>query len=209
MQNKIIFGILGLILFVGALLAGYYGPSYVHEQRAKQMREAFVPPGVPQSVTSAFAQQFSDMSAATEPKPFPKSPFTAGDGREWRVADFAGKPTLVNLWATWCPPCVVELPSLQKLAEHYEGRMNVIAISIEPEKSPEEITSFLEKRLLGSFAAYVDTGGTMMQNLGLSGIPTSFLIGSDGQILYRFEGDADWASEDSRAFFDIVLLQKR
>lgn len=209
MQNKIIFIVSALILFAVAGIAGYAGPDWLREHRMKEERAAFIPAGVPVRVADNFAGQFERMDKAMEPKRLPDEVFLNKDGKAVRIADFAGRPTLVNLWATWCAPCVVELPSLQKFSEHYAGKLNVISIALEQGKEPARIVSFLKNRQVGDFAAYVDQSGDFAKNLGLRGIPTSFLIGSDGLILYRFEGDADWTSAESQAFFDIFLLQKR
>jgi thiol-disulfide isomerase/thioredoxin len=209
MQNKKIFIVCALVLFAIAGAVGYAGPGWLKDRRMAQEREAFIPAGVPVRVADEFSPQFETMLKATEPKRLPDVPFLDKDGKEVRIADFAGKPTLVNLWATWCTPCVVELPSLQKLGEYYKGQLNIVALNVEEGKDPAQILSFLEKREVGDFAAYVDKSGAFGKNLGLRGIPTSFLIGSDGLILYRFEGDADWTTQTSKAFFDIFLLQKR
>jgi thiol-disulfide isomerase/thioredoxin len=209
MQNKSLFIAAALVLFVLSGLAGYFGPPMVRDYRHQKQREAFVPPGVPVSKINAFAAHFNNLSAATEPQRLPDDAFVTIARKQTRFSDFAGKPTLVNFWASWCTPCIAELPSLEKFANHYNGRMNVIAVALEPEKKAQEIAKFLENRQIGDFAGYVDEKDTIGKKLGLRGIPTSFLIGSDGLILYRFEGDADWASKESQDFFDVFLLQKR
>lgn len=209
MQNKPLFAALALGLFAVSGIIGYFGPPAYKEYRHEKERGAFLPPGVPKSKVEAFSEQFSTLAAATEPKRLPEEAFLTVDGKKVRFSDFAGKPTLVNFWATWCTPCIVELPSLSRMAEHYKGRMNVIAVALEPKKTPKEIAEFLEVRGIGGFAGYLDNGDVLGKKLALRGIPTSFLVGSDGLILYKFEGDAEWMSEDSHAFFDTFLLQKR
>ncbi len=209
MKNKSLFIVLALVLFALSGVAGYFGPPAYEQYRHEKRRDAFVPPGVPKSRTEAFARQFSTLAATTEPQNLPDEAFLTTDGKKVRFSDFAGKPLLVNFWATWCTPCIVELPSLHRIAEHYKDQMNVIAVALEPNKKPADIAEFLESRGIGGFAAYLDDGDLLGKKLALRGIPTSFLIGSDGLVLYKFEGDADWASEESRDFFDVFLLQKR
>lgn len=209
MRNKTIFILATIILFVVSGVGGYYGPDWFRQWRTEREKEAFVPGSVPKLVSDNFAAHFNNVEKAIEPKRLPDVPFYDSTGKEVRIKDFAGKPTLVNLWATWCAPCVVELPHLDKFAAHYKDSLNVVGIAMEQDKKPQEIADFLKKRELGDFAAYVDQSGEFGKNLGLRGIPTSFLIGSDGLILYRFEGEANWTSGDSRDFFDIFLLQKR
>ena len=198
----------GLGLFIVSAVGGYFGPKAYVSWRKEKARADFVLPAVPQKEVDKFAAEFQKIYVATEPQTLPDVPLHMPDGKIVRISDFKGKPALVNMWATWCAPCVVELPSLEKLAKLYDGRLNVIGVALE-QKPPAEVAAFLEKRALGDFAAHVDLTGEFSENLKVRGIPTSFLIGSDGQILYRFEGDADWAGAESRSFFDIFLLQNR
>ena len=209
MKNKSLFIGIAVVLFVVSGVVGYFGPSAYEHYRLEKRREAFVPPGVPKSTVDAFARHFGNLSATTEPQTLPDDAFIDTSGKKVRFTDFAGRPTLVNFWATWCTPCIVELPFLYRMAEHYKDRMNVIAVALEPDKKPADIAEFLKTREIGSFAGYLDEKDVIGKKLALRGIPTTYLIGSDGLILYRFEGDADWASADSQAFFDIFLLQKR
>lgn len=209
MRNKTIFITLAVVLFLVTVLAGYFGPDLWREYTAERERAEFVPGGVPKRVVDDFRAQFEKLLVAEEVMRLPDVPFLNANGKPVRIRDFEGKPTLVNLWATWCTPCVVELPYLKQFADQYGDRLNVVGIALEQGKEPAQIADFLEKRELGSFAAYVDKSGEFGQKLGIRGIPTSFLIGSDGLILYRFEGDAAWTGQQSKAFFDIFLLQNR
>ncbi len=205
MRHKKILITAGLFLFIISLSAGYFGPDILSARRADAVHAAFKPSPVPENIYSAFAAEFPRASVATIPQSLPDVALQKIDGSHHQFADFKGKPTLVNLWATWCTPCIVELPSLQKLSEYYAGRMNVIAVSVDQGKDLAAISNFLEKRMISDFAGYLDTTGGFIGKPDISGIPTSFLIGSDGLILYRFEGDADWTSETARAFFDSFL----
>lgn len=209
MLNKIILCVVVLALFIFAGVAGYYGPDWIKAKEDAQERAAFVPGAVPKSQYDDFAAQFALVEKATEPKYLPDDGLADTKGNPVRLKNFTGKPTLVNLWATWCAPCVTELPSLQKFKAHYDGKINVVAISVEQEKTPAAIALFLEKRELSGLGGYLDRNGIYMKNLGLRGIPTSFLLGSNGQILYRFEGDAIWDSPQTQEFFDVFLLQNR
>lgn len=209
MRNKKIFMAFAVVLFLVTALLGYFGSDMWRTYTAEREKAGFIPAGVPKRVVDEFRPQFEKLLVADEPMYLPDVPFLDGKGNQVRISDFKGKPTLVNLWATWCAPCVVELPYLKEFTDHYSGRLNVVGIALEQGKEPAQITTFLEKRELGNFAAYVDKSGEFGQKLGIRGIPTSFLIGSDGLILYRFEGDAVWTGQQSKAFFDIFLLQNR
>lgn len=207
MQNKTIFALTALALFIISGVLGYYGQDFFREKREEAQRAVFVPPAVPKKQLSDFGGMFASVLAASEYQAFPDEGLTDLAGKPANLEEFRGKPLLVNLWATWCLPCVVEMPSLNRLREHYEGRIAVVAISLDQMKGRDYVANFLEKRSLAALGRYFDEGGHIYKNMGIRGIPTSFLIGSDGQILYRFEGDADWMSPQSLEFFDVFLLQ--
>ena len=198
----------GLGLFIVSVAGGYFGPKAYMTWRKEAGRAAFVPPAVPEKDLERFGAAFQNFAVATEPQTLPDAELHTPGGKIVKISDFKGKPTLVNMWATWCAPCVVELPSLEIMSKLYKGKINVIAVALEA-RPPAEVATFLEKREIGDFAAHVDLTGEFGENLGVRGIPTSFLIGSDGLILYRFEGDADWAGPESKSFFDSFLLQNR
>ena len=209
MQNKPLFIALALALFAVSGLAGYFGLPLYKQYREEKLPAEFVPPAVPALRTKAFSRQFGSLMAATRPMPFPDIAFTDTRGKLHRFSGARDRPLLINFWATWCAPCVVELPSLAEFSKDYKGKIDVIAVAVDADRTASQIGHFLEKRRLGDFAAFHSADPTVMTKLELHGIPTSFLIGRDGLILYRFEGDADWVSPDARAFFDAFLLQKR
>lgn len=196
--------ILGIALFALTGLVGFYASDWRTVNRLGT-EEPFRLPVMPKAVLDEFSAEFSAVRAANEPMRLPSREILAPGGKPISFSSFEGKPLLINFWATWCAPCVVELPSLQKFAEHYKDRINVIAVSLDPIKKQPGVASFLEKRGISAFAGYFDESGVLGSELQLRGIPTSFLIGKNGQILYRFEGDADWTSASAREFFDRVL----
>lgn len=202
-HKKILISILGFCAFILAALTGYYSPDLLKSYRDYSYRQ----PVIPEKIEGDFAANFQLMQVSNEPMTLPDEVFFGPDGKEARFSDFKGKPLLVNLWATWCAPCVVELPSLQKLKDQYGDKMQVIAVSVDAGKDEKAISSFLEKRGIGDFAAYSDKDSALSRKVNIRGLPTSFLVGRDGLILYRFEGDADWTSQESKAFFDALLLQ--
>ena len=209
MPNKLIFIVCAAALFAACAAGGFYGPRWFEHWRAERAIASFIPPAVPKRQLTEFSRQFNSVLAATGPKTLPDARIDRPGGESWKISDLRGRPALVNFWATWCAPCVVEMPSLERLAGRYNGRLDVVAITFEQGKSADDLSTWLKGRNLGDFAANLDTSGAFPAALDLAGIPTSFLIGSDGQILYRFEGDADWDSAAAREFFDVFLLQNR
>jgi thiol-disulfide isomerase/thioredoxin len=119
--------------------------------------------------------------------------FKAPDGSDTNLHAFLGKPTLVNLWASWCAPCVKELPTLGTLAIAERGRMNVVAISqdMAPHASVE---AFLKAHQIEGVQSYQDPKMRFSGTLGAEVLPTSIFYDSSGKEVWRYVGDLDWTS---------------
>jgi len=157
-------------------------------------------------VPKSFSDQFGRVKKLNRAETPPDISFLGPNAKERFWQDFEGEYVLVNFWATWCAPCVVELPSLEKLHDKYEDNsLKVIAISLDKQRTHDQIREFLKFRGIGDFAAYHDHSGMMERQLRLRGIPTSYLLDPKGNILTIFEGDAEWHSEPALQYFDAVL----
>ncbi|MEG3087509.1 TlpA family protein disulfide reductase [Sphingomonas sp. PB4P5] len=122
----------------------------------------------------------------------PTLPFQAPDGSKTSIAAFAGKPVLVNLWATWCAPCVAEMPTLDRVAE----RMQVVAIS-QDLGGAAKVDPFFAKAGLKNIKRYLDPGVTLSVAYQAS-LPTSILYDAAGKEVWRMTGGMDWTSETAR-----------
>ena len=112
------------------------------------------------------------------------------DGKDTSLAAIAGgKPLLVNLWATWCAPCVKELPTLAALAGR-PGAPQVLALS-EDISDQAEVKAFLTERKL-DLQPYQDKDMAIGAALGVQILPTTILYGSNGKEIWRYTGDLDW-----------------
>ena len=131
-------------------------------------------------------------------KPAPEATFNDPDGGEIDMADFRGVPVLVNLWASWCAPCVKELPTLDKLAQTHrvDGRLGVIAVSQDSGPHPS-VVAFLDKLKVGDLGAYQDSKMALSGALGVEVMPTSVLYDADGKEVWRYVGDLDWTSPEA------------
>ena len=130
---------------------------------------------------------------ATPPLSAPAISFADGEGHTHSLADFAGKPVLINLWATWCHPCIEEMPSLVKLQQRLDGRLTLLAIS-EDHGGAGKVTAFLADHHLDAISPYLDPKSEVGQALDVEGLPTSVLVSRDGRIVGRVQGAADWNS---------------
>jgi thiol-disulfide isomerase/thioredoxin len=120
------------------------------------------------------------------------------DGGEISLADFRGTPVVVNLWATWCAPCVQELPTLNALARTHDtdGTLGVIAIS--QDSGPQaSVEAFLAKLKVDDLGAYHDPKMELSGALNAEVLPTTILIDAQGREVWRYVGDLDWTGPEA------------
>lgn len=119
--------------------------------------------------------------------------------------DYKGKVVLLNVWATWCPPCRAEMPSIEKLYQQYGPHgLNVVAVSVDDAVSEDSIRAFA--RDLGlTFPILHDPTGKIEQTYQTTGYPETFVIGRDGVIRKKWIGAADWNSQGNRALVAQLL----
>lgn len=119
-------------------------------------------------------------------------------GQPRNLRDFKGRVVIVNFWATWCGPCVAEMPSLQKLRERInagaaEPRIEVLAVNMA--ESPAKVKAFVQ-RLGVTFPVLLDGDEDAKDAWKVRFVPATFIVGADGRIRYSYFGDADWASDE-------------
>jgi peroxiredoxin len=113
---------------------------------------------------------------------------TTLDGKQLKIADLKGKVVLVNFWATWCPPCLAEMPRLEKeVWRKYKSSANFVMVAIAREQSEQEIAAFRKENGF-SFPMAADLKREAYQLFGNGGIPRSYVMGTGGQILYQSVG---------------------
>ncbi len=121
------------------------------------------------------------------------------------LGDYSGKVVLLNIWATWCPPCQAEMPSLEKLHEAFAKQgLKIVAVSIDDAVSEDSIAAFA--RNLGlTFEILHDAKGAIEQTYQTTGYPETFVIGRDGVIRKKWIGAADWNDQGNRALIAQLL----
>lgn len=136
--------------------------------------------------------------AETSP-PAPISAFAGRDGESYTLERFRGKVVLVNFWATWCGPCVRELPSLKRLNARLGGdAFTVLALS-QDRGGWDRMAPFLRKHDLGGLPAFHDPKAMTARAAKVRALPTSVLYGRDGRELGRLTGHAEWDSDEALA----------
>jgi thiol-disulfide isomerase/thioredoxin len=168
--------------------------------------KAKAPPGQPVANTAATAAATPNMPAA-EPEALDRShkgqalpamPFAAAGGAPATFGAFRGHPLLVNLWATWCAPCVKELPSLDALAAREKGKLAVVAIS-EDDGGDAQVGPFFKAHDITALVGYTDPRMKMTAPLGVAGLPTTILFDGHGKEVWRTTGGRDWTSAETAA----------
>ena len=117
-------------------------------------------------------------------------------GRKLALTSLVGKPFLVNLWATWCAPCVTELPTLNKLAA--SGRVRVVTVS-QDSGEPAKVAAFLKGKGLARLEPWIDPQNDLSFHYATGTLPTTVLYDSTGREVWRFVGEHDWASAETTA----------
>lgn len=130
---------------------------------------------------------------SSQPFAAPTISLTDSDGHTLELSELRGKLVLVNLWATWCEPCLREMPSLERLQSRLGERIAVLAVS-EDRGGNKAVEPFIAKLGLKSVKIYIDPKSEVGHAFGARGLPTSFLIDRDSKVLGRVEGAAEWDS---------------
>jgi thiol-disulfide isomerase/thioredoxin len=148
----------------------------------------------PQAEHAAPLMGMDHLVPTNPPVPPASAGFTDADGKPVTLADFMGKGVVLNLWATWCVPCVAEMPSLDALAGHLAGD-DIIVIPLSSDRGGKAVVQkFYTARQVAHLGIWLDTHGAAARALGARGLPTTLLIDRQGRERGRLEGGADWAS---------------
>jgi len=132
-------------------------------------------------------------------KPLPELVFLDAYDKPLKLADYRVKTVLLNFWATWCGPCVKEMPSLDRLqAAMGKDKFVVLPLSLDGPTRPK-VVPFYEDKKLTNLGVYFDKSKKAMQALDVSILPTSILVDSQGREIGRLEGEADWEKPEALA----------
>ena len=128
-------------------------------------------------------------------QPIPEAEMSDADGEESTLAAATGEPLLVNLWATWCAPCVKELPTLEALGGR-AGAPRVIAVS--QDMAPRgSVEAFLDRHQLAGLEVWHDPKMALSGALDAQVLPTTILYDRQGREVWRYVGDLDWTREEA------------
>ncbi len=118
--------------------------------------------------------------------------FTLKDprGGSHRLSGYRGKPVIVNFWATWCPPCRAEMPSMQRAWEAVKGE-EILILAVNVGEGVGAIDEFAANQPVG-FPLLMDPNAALMRTWPLKGLPTTFVVDPQGRLVYRAVGEREW-----------------
>ncbi|WP_404422645.1 TlpA disulfide reductase family protein [Thalassospira australica] len=151
-------------------------------------------------------QELSKMDTAPDRTSLPeKAVFIEKDGSESDLKDLKGQVILVNLWATWCAPCIEEMPDLDRLASEMDGKpFRILALS-QDRGGAEIVQEFFDENGIGNLDVVLDPRGATARAFGARGLPTSFVIDANGQVIGKLEGTAKWDADGVIAYFNSLI----
>ena len=121
--------------------------------------------------------------------------FVGPDGQEMTVGDIDAPLTVLNFWATWCAPCVHEMPSLSSLREMADGDFEVITVAT-GHNTEAGLARFYERTGITNLPTYRDAQQNLARAAAVLGLPVTLILDAQGQEIARFQGDTDWADPE-------------
>lgn len=121
-------------------------------------------------------------------------------GKAYKLSDFKGRYVLLNVWATWCKPCVKEMPSLDALQKQLDPKKIALIALAQDRNGTVVIPAFYKRHELHNLKTYVDPEGMGLTQLGVRGVPTTLLINPEGKEIGRIENEVDWVHPRTLTF---------
>ena len=153
----------------------------------------------PQAATSAAAPGAAATGVVDRSRKGSELPdFVLADpaGKKLDLQSLNGKPVLVNLWATWCAPCVAELPALDKLAATLDGKVKVLAVN-QDSGQPEKAGEFLKQRGVSRLEPWLDPKNDLAFQFGAETLPVTVMYDSQGREVWRVAGPKEWGDAET------------
>ncbi len=135
--------------------------------------------------------------------------FTLADlnGRRIRLASLKGKVVFLNFWATWCPPCILEMPTMEKLHREF-GSKGLVILAVNFRESPKQVKAFLKEHQL-TFTTLLDPKGKVFELYQASSLPTTTFVNKNGQAVGKVIGYRDWHKPEMKEFFRRLLDEEQ
>lgn len=142
---------------------------------------------------------------ARERTPAPALQAQALDGAPHTLASFRGKVVLLNFWASWCPPCLREMPSMERLRIRMAGRPLEI-VALDSAETRDEVSAYLSRMPLG-FPVLLDPDGSNTRRWKVFALPSSFLLDAEGRVRYVLTGPTEWDEGEALQLVESLLAE--
>jgi len=154
------------------------------------------PPAQPAADKAAKPVASGTLDRSHKGSEMPDFTFADPAGKKLRLPDLKGTPVLLNLWATWCAPCVTEMPLLDKLAGDMQGKLRVVTVS-QDMQGADKVPSFFASKKFAHLEPWLDPENDLAFHYGGNNLPLSVLYDAQGREVWRMAGDLDWSSKDA------------
>jgi thiol-disulfide isomerase/thioredoxin len=188
MKNRVF----GICLLISALLTFPLAAQNLDKTLAPEIKDAFAKARIPVLRSRTPALDFQA---------------TRLDGTQTRLGSLKGKVVFLNFWATWCPPCREEMPSMEALHQIFRGKdLEFLAIDIQEDRNT--VAAFMRDKGL-NFPAALDSTGRISAEYGIRGIPTTFIIDREGAVVATVVGGRDWNTPAVIAALELLIAHGR
>jgi thiol-disulfide isomerase/thioredoxin len=168
---------------------------------------ASVEAGGQEEIRRSMVEDIAALQAETANRPAPDWTLTTQDGRKLSLKDLRGKVVFLNFWASWCPPCREEMPSMENLARKYKDR-DLVMVAISQDTDQEQMNGFLGRFMPdGKYTMHIplDPDGDVARAYGTQLLPETYIIDREGQIVARFVNKYDWNRDEVDRFIERLL----
>ena len=155
-------------------------------------------------ISEFLKNELEDFELSKEKKNISNLTFKDHKEKEISFSDFKGKILLVNFWATWCAPCIKEMPSLDRLESKINGDFDVIAISVDRD-GIEKVIDFFDENKISNLEKFFDIKNSLAKEMNLYGVPTSFFVNKEGDLIGYYQGDMEWDNDTVINFINYLI----
>jgi thiol-disulfide isomerase/thioredoxin len=139
------------------------------------------------------------LALVSPPEAVPDAVFLSQDGAPHHLSEFKGRGMVVNMWATWCVPCVAEMPALDALSKALAPHDIAVLPLSSDRGGADAVQAWYRQHGVTALPVLLDPKGALARAFNVRGIPTTVIVNTAGQVVARLEGAADWASADAQA----------
>ena len=155
-------------------------------------------------ISEFLKNELEDFELSKEKKNISNLIFKNHQEKKISFSDFKGKILLVNFWATWCIPCIKEMPSLDRLKSKINVDFDVVAISVDRD-GVEKITNFFIENKINNLEKFFDIKNSLAKEMDLYGVPTSFFVNKQGDLIGYYQGDMEWDNDTVIKFINYLI----